>query len=29
LVKEDKSAQLTPEKYEKKGRRKPMVKLED
>lgn len=29
LIKEDKSAQLTPEKYEKKGRRKPTVKLED
>jgi hypothetical protein len=29
LVKEDKSAQLTPAKYEKRGRKKPTVKLED
>lgn len=29
MTKEDKSAQLTPEKYEKRGRKKPTVKLED
>ena len=29
MVKEDNSAPMTPEKYEKKGRKKPVVKLED
>lgn len=29
MTKEDKSAPMTPEKYTKKGRKKPTVKLED
>ena len=29
LVAEDASAQLTPEKYTKRGKKKPIVKLED
>lgn len=29
LEKEDKSAQMTPEKYEKQGKKKPVVKIEE